>query len=316
MKDYSINMLNKIFILIISLFYFNSSFSQEKKDIIVETDTLPNYSYSTIPEFWMQMDDIFNDPNFSNAEWGVLIQSLETGEYFYKRNEDKLFRPASNLKLFTTAAGLILLGGEYRFSTSVFMNGTLDGSSLKGNLIVQGGGDPTISGRFYDGDIYKVFNDWADSLLAAGIDEINGNIIGDDNLFDDVGLGKGWAWDYESYWFSAHSGAISFNDNCIDIVVSVDSVSKQAKINILPDTKYITLVNDVSVVSEDTITSIDVYRERGTNIIKVFGTIKRGKGTVKTFATVNNPTQYSMVVLKEVLERKGIKVKGYAVDID
>jgi D-alanyl-D-alanine carboxypeptidase/D-alanyl-D-alanine-endopeptidase (penicillin-binding protein 4) len=309
-------MLNKIFILIISLFYFNSSFSQEKKDIIVETDTLPNYSYSTIPEFWMQMDDIFNDPNFSNAEWGVLIQSLETGEYFYKRNEDKLFRPASNLKLFTTAAGLILLGGEYRFSTSVFMNGTLDGSSLKGNLIVQGGGDPTISGRFYDGDIYKVFNDWADSLLAAGIDEINGNIIGDDNLFDDVGLGKGWAWDYESYWFSAHSGAISFNDNCIDIVVSVDSVSKQAKINILPDTKYITLVNDVSVVSEDTITSIDVYRERGTNIIKVFGTIKRGKGTVKTFATVNNPTQYSMVVLKEVLERKGIKVKGYAVDID
>jgi D-alanyl-D-alanine carboxypeptidase/D-alanyl-D-alanine-endopeptidase (penicillin-binding protein 4) len=99
-------------------------------------------------------------------------------------------------------------------------------------------------------------------------------------------------------------------------VVSVDSVSKQAKINILPDTKYITLVNDVSVVSEDTITSIDVYRERGTNIIKVFGTIKSGKGTVKTFATVNNPTQYSMVVLKEVLERKGIKVKGYAVDID
>jgi drug/metabolite transporter (DMT)-like permease len=55
------------------------------------------------------MDDMLNDPNFSHANWGVLIQSLETGEYFYKRNENKLFMPASNLKLFTSSAGLVLL---------------------------------------------------------------------------------------------------------------------------------------------------------------------------------------------------------------
>ncbi|HSP87253.1 MAG TPA: D-alanyl-D-alanine carboxypeptidase/D-alanyl-D-alanine-endopeptidase, partial [Ignavibacteriaceae bacterium] len=238
------------------------------------------------------------------------------GEYFYKRNEDKLFRPASNMKLFTTAAGLILLGTEYKFSTSLLMNGTLDGSILKGNLIIQGGGDPTISGRFHNGDIYKVFNDWADSLLAIGIDEIEGNIIGDDNLFDDVGLGNGWSWDYETYWFSAPSGAISFNDNCVDIVVSVDTINYSPKINILPDTKYVTLVNDVSVVSKDTVASLDVHRERGTNIINVFGTIRNRRDSIKTYATVNNPTQYAMVVLKEVLERKGIKIKGYAIDID
>ncbi|RPI73905.1 MAG: hypothetical protein EHM47_04980, partial [Ignavibacteriales bacterium] len=238
-KNYLYSMPGKV--LLVILFYFVSSFPQDKNNIIVETDTFPNYSYSTIPEFWVQMEDIFNDPNFSNAEWGVLIQSLETGEYFYRRNEDKLFRPASNLKLFTTAAALILLGSEYRFSTSVFMNGELDGSILKGNLVIQGGGDPTISGRFHNGDIYKVYNDWADSLLAIGIDEINGNIIGDDNLFDDKGLGTGWAWDYESYWFSAHSGAISFNENCVDITVSVDSLTMQPKIDLLPDTKYITL---------------------------------------------------------------------------
>jgi D-alanyl-D-alanine carboxypeptidase/D-alanyl-D-alanine-endopeptidase (penicillin-binding protein 4) len=309
-------MAGKIILALVIIVYSVSSLPQEKEKLKVETDTLPNYSYSTIPEFWTQMDDIFNDPNFSNAGWGVLIQSLETGEYFYKRNEDKLFRPASNLKLLTTSAGLILLGPEYRFSTSVFMNGTLDGSILKGNLVVQGGGDPTISGRFHNGDIYKVFNDWADSLAAAGIDEINGNIIGDDNLFDDVGLGSGWAWDYESYWFSAPSGAVSFNDNCIDIVVSVDSATKEAKIKVSPETKYVSIINDVTVVSRDTATSIDVYRERGTNIIKIFGTIRRGKDSVKTFATVNNPTQYSMVIFKEVLERKGIKVTGYAVDID
>ncbi|MGA8263532.1 MAG: D-alanyl-D-alanine carboxypeptidase, partial [Ignavibacteriaceae bacterium] len=101
------------------------------------------YDGTTLPEFRDQLDDIFNDPNFSNAQWGVMIQSLETGEYFYKRNEDKLLLPASDLKLFTTAAGLILLGSNYRFSTNLFLKGSLDGSIWKGDLVVQGRGDPT-----------------------------------------------------------------------------------------------------------------------------------------------------------------------------
>lgn len=299
------------FLLFIPVFIYPQQYQAQKK-----TDSLKTYSYSTIAEFWTQMEDIFNDPNFSNANWGVMIQSLETGEYFYKRNEDKLFRPASNLKLFTSAAGLILLESNYRFSTTLYMNGELDGSILRGNLIVQGGGDPTISGRFYNGDMLKVFNDWADSLLERGIDEIAGNIIGDDNLFDDVGLGKGWSWDYESYWYSAPSGAIALNDNSIDILTTVNEETGKPVVTITPETKYVVLVNDVTVVPKDSVTSIDVYRVRGTNVIKVFGTIKEGNDSVRTYATVNNPTQYAMVVLKEVLEKKGIVIKGYPVDID
>src|ERR1035437_4409629 len=131
--------------LIIILFGFISISAQEKKDTVSQTP--PRYSYSTLPEFYNQMDDIFSDPSFSNSTWGVLIQSLETGEYFYKRNADKLLLPASSLKLFTTAAGLIILGPEYRFTTNIFKRGIIDGSILKGDLIIQGRGDPTISGR-------------------------------------------------------------------------------------------------------------------------------------------------------------------------
>lgn len=278
-------------------------------------DSIPKYSYTTLPEFWSQMDDIFNDPNFSNAHWGVLIQSLETGEYFYKRNENKLFMPASNLKLFTSSAGLVLLGDDYRFTTNVFMRGRMDGSTLIGDIVVQGRGDPTLSGRFYKNDVLKVFSDWADSLLRLGIDEITGNIIGDDNEFDDLGLGAGWQWDYESDWYAAQSSALSFNDNCIDITVTADKLTAQSKININPDTKYAVIVNKVSVVNDDSVTAIDVYRERGTNVITVYGTIKKSD-SLKTFVTVNNPTQYTMVVLKEVLESKGIIVGGFPMDID
>lgn len=280
-------------------------------------DTIkPKYSLSTIPEFWNQMDDIFNDPSFSSATWGVLIQSLETGEYFYKRNEDKLLVPASNLKLFTTAAGLVLLGDDYRFSTNLYTRGTLEGSSFNGDIIVQGRGDPALSGRFYDGNGLKVFEDWADTLIAHGIDEIKGNIIGDDNEFDDTGLGEGWAWDNESYWYSAQSGSISLNENCLDINVIVNGDKNTARVRIFPDTKYVVIVNNVVVVPADSTTDIQVYRERGTNVITVSGTIQLDSDTVKTYCTINNPTQYAMVVLKDVLERKGIFVSGYAVDID
>jgi serine-type D-Ala-D-Ala carboxypeptidase/endopeptidase (penicillin-binding protein 4) len=104
---------NILFILIIQGFWIES-YSQETR-----IDTVPKFSYGTVPELWEQIDDIFNDPNFSNAHWGVVIQSLVTGEYFYKKNENKLFVPASNLKLFTTSAALNLLGSNYRFKTEL-----------------------------------------------------------------------------------------------------------------------------------------------------------------------------------------------------
>ena len=107
----------------ISVFILFLSYTSFAQDSIQVKDTVQHYTYSTIKELNQQLDDIFNDNNFRNANWGVVIQSLESGEYFYKRNEDKFFIPASNLKLFTTAAGLLILGGDYRFSTNIFVNG-------------------------------------------------------------------------------------------------------------------------------------------------------------------------------------------------
>ncbi len=267
-------------------------------------------------DFWQQMDDIFNDPNFSGANWGVVIKSLETGEYLYKRNEDKLFMPASTMKVLTTISGLEILGKDYKFKTNVYLNGTLDGSILQGDIIVQGFGDPTISDRFYDGDLFYVFNQWADSLSKLGIDEINGNLIGDDNAFDDNGLGPGWAWDNESYWYSAPTGALSFSDNCVAVIVRPSQKGLPAMVSTLPETKYVTVINKVNTVEPNIESEVDVYRERGTNIITVFGRVSENSEEKRVYSTVNNPTQYMMVVLKEVLQQKGIKVNGYAADID
>ena len=297
-------------LIMLLLLISNAVFAQDTASLNYQNNGI------TLSDFRSQLDDIFNDPNFSSANWGVVIKSLETGEYLYKRNEDKLFMPASNTKLFTTAAGLLLLGKYYHFRTNVFITGAIEGSTVQGNLVIQGLGDPTLGGRFYNNDPYYVFNKWADTLLKLGIDEINGNIIGDDNAFDDLGLGSGWAWDNESSWFAAPSGALSFNDNCIDITIIPTRTDFPAQIQKFPDTKYVTVINKVFTAYPNTIPDINVYRERGTNVVTVFGKIAENSDEKKTQATVNNPTQFSMVVLKEILESKGIKVDGYAADLD
>jgi len=311
LKNRSISFIKSSLLVCVFIILNNNLLAQE-----IKYDTIPKYSFMTIQEFWEQMDDIFSDPNFNSAHWGVVIQSLNTGEYFYKRNENKLFMPASNLKLFTTSSGLLSLGAKYKYPTEIYMSGKTDGSIINGNLIIKGYGDPAISGRFFNDNMFQVFEDWADSLLDLGFDEITGNIIGDDNAFDDKGLGSGWSWDYESDWFAAPSGALSFNDNCVDINIIPSEKGKQAKVTITPSTKYTVIIDNVLTVPKDSSSYIDVYRERGTNIIKISGTIKEDSPIQKQWVTVSNPTQYFVVVFKEILQKKGIKVKGYPIDVD
>ncbi|MCU0343057.1 MAG: D-alanyl-D-alanine carboxypeptidase/D-alanyl-D-alanine-endopeptidase [Ignavibacterium sp.] len=308
------NYLNRLLIVAVLQITFINIPAQDTT--AVKKDSLQRYSYSTVSELSQQLDDIFNDNGFRNANWGVVIQSLDNGEYFYKRNEDKFFIPASNLKLFTGAAGLLLLGNDYRFSTNIFLNGYQSGSTLYGDLVIQGRGDPTISGRFYNNDINYVFDTWIDSLLNLGITNIKGNIVGDDNLFDDIGLGNGWSWNYETDWYAAQSSAISFNDNCVDIVIYYNKKYDSVFVSSKPSLRSVVILNNVlpAVGSEKTI--IDVVRERGTNVITVTGKFRKDADTLITYATIQNPTQYSMLVFKNRLESRGIRVNGYAIDID
>ena len=309
------NYLSKIKTIIIVLILFSAQIDAQviKKST---KDSLNLFSYSTIAELNDQLDDIFDDMSFRNANWGVVIQSLDNGEYFYKRNEDKFFVPASNLKLFTTAAGLLILGSDYRFSTNIFVNGYQSGSTLNGDLIIQGRGDPTISGRFYNNDIYYVFDTWIDSLLNLGITNIKGNIVGDDNLFDDIGLGNGWSWDYETDWYSAQSSAISFNDNCIDITIKYDPKLDSVIVKSNPSLRNIVLLNHLKSITGTEKTNIEVVRERGTNVITISGRFRKDSDSVVTYATIQNPTQFAMMVFMNRLEKRGIRVNGYPIDID
>ena len=132
------------------------------------------------------------------------------------------------MKLFTTAAGLMLLGPEFRYTTSLYTDGEIRDGLLDGNLVIRGVGDPTLSGRFHAGGAAEIFSDWAQTLLRLGIRAIRGDIIGDGSLFDEAYLGAGWAWDDDLYCYSAEISALSINDNCIAISVRPGATAGEA----------------------------------------------------------------------------------------
>ncbi len=266
----------------------------------------------------LELKETFADPAFRNANWGVMVQSIETGEILYRQNAEKLFMPASNNKLVTAAVALTRLGPDHRFRTRIAATARpgADGT-LSGDLVVVGGGDPAISERFHDDDPLAVFRFWADSLRARGVERISGNIVGDDNLFDDVHLGPGWAWDYLDAYYAAEIGALLYNEGAVTYrILPGDSLGVAAKLVSLPPTDYLALDADIVTVADSVGVSVRAERRPFTNQARLWGSIWIGQDTVTRYIAPHDPTLFFVTVLRETLEAQGLDVVGPAIDAD
>lgn len=239
----------------------------------------------------------------------IEVISLDTGETLYSRNANASMIPASNMKLFTTAAALQYLGPDFKAITSIYLNGELgqDGI-LNGDLIIYGRGDPNISARF-SGEPTTIFKEMVESLKGSGLQKVNGNIIGDDSYFDAEYYGP-WLPEESHKWYAARVSALSFNDNCIDIYVTPGAApGKRAKVGQSPWTSYMRIRNRTSTTTKRN-NSVWASPHPNPSIILVGGKIwNKKKGEVLWFP-VESPPLYAATVFRETLERAGIRVSG------
>lgn len=258
--------------------------------------------------------DMLRDPDQARANWGILAVNLRTGKTLIDYNSGKHFVPASNTKLYTTAAALKLLGPEFRYRTPILTTGKIVGGILKGDLVVVGVGDPSWSKRMREDDGTTVFVGWADSLRAHGITAIAGDIVGVDGVYDGVRFGSGWMWDDQPYWYSAPISALSFNENVVDIIF-VPNPGKSPEMLLNPVTSYVTILNNLTTLdtlnNPDSLESDwDSWRDAGSNVTRFDGLSP--PDTLETAATVDDPMAFTATVLKEVLQSAGISVNGTA----
>jgi serine-type D-Ala-D-Ala carboxypeptidase/endopeptidase (penicillin-binding protein 4) len=278
------------------------------------TATAPAPVSPAVRELQSDLARVFGAPVNQRGVWAVDIRSLDTGERLFELNADKLMMPASNMKILTLSATADALGWDYRFTTTLETSGTISNGVLHGDLVVRSNGDPSINAR--DNRADAVLFEWTRTLQAAGISSIEGRIVGDDQAFDEQGIGDGWAWDYLQYDYAAPVGALEFNENVAALSISPGPAAGTTPIVTLSRGSGLELINHAMTGAEGSVSTLDYKRHLERPILEVTGSIPAGGSTVNRSVAVINPTVFFAQSLKDGLIARGIPVSGDAVDFD
>lgn len=271
-------------------------------------ETTPKASTRAERALTGDLDKIFNAAPMAQALWGVEVKSLDSGRVLYARNPRTLLMPASNMKILTLAAAAETLGWDFRFKTTLETASPIEDGALKGDLIVRGGGDPTINQR--NNRAAAVFDEWAAALKAAGITRIDGNVVGDGSAFDPGGLGQGWSWDYLQYGYAAPAAALEFNENTAALLIRPGgAVGDDAGIELAPGTG-LGLIHHVATGPTGSPSRIEITRAPEGGWLDVLGSIPVGADPISREVSVSDPTLYFAHALVTALIERGVSVRG------
>ena len=249
-----------------------------------------------------------------HAWWGSMVVEVASGDTLFTRNAARSFMPASVTKLFTTAAVLDQLGPDYRYVTRLYAEGTQTGDVLEGNLLVRGAGDPS-TGAAGD-DWMNLFHAFADSLLALGIQEVRGDLIGDDNVFDDVPLGADWSWEDLVYGYAAQISGLTFYDAIVDLHAYPTRPGIRGELSITPDSGSFLMVDNQTLTLPQGQELVEGHtRIPESNRIIVSSQVPVGRSDPEA-VTIHNPTLYFLHGLRTVLTSRNIHVHGQLLDVD
>jgi D-alanyl-D-alanine carboxypeptidase/D-alanyl-D-alanine-endopeptidase (penicillin-binding protein 4) len=243
------------------------------------------------------------------GEWGAMVVSISRGDTLFAHGADSKLVPASTMKLFTAAIALDRLGAEHTFSTDVLRDGPVgtDGT-LKGNLVLRGDGDPSLSPRFVPGGPSAAMALIAQLVAGAGITRVTGDLVADASGFESRRIPEGWLSRYASASYAAPFSALTLNENIVVVGVTPGRAGSGAGVFLEPATSALTVTNTVRTVAGAS-TRISARRV-GDDRVVVSGTIGARAGTARYKLVVGDPVTFTAGALRVALEAQGVQIDG------
>jgi D-alanyl-D-alanine carboxypeptidase/D-alanyl-D-alanine-endopeptidase (penicillin-binding protein 4) len=257
------------------------------------------------------------DPNFQFAQIAFSLKSIASGKTLVDVNAGKSLMIASNTKLVTTAAALEILGEDFTFKTTVEYSGKIDANgTLNGDLILQGGGDPTLGADRFKGfpEMDVLLKLWVEKIKLLKIKKITGNIIADQEIFEENGIPDGWMWMDIGNYYGAAAYGLNINENLYRLYFTKNNVlgasTEVLKTDpIVPDLQF---NNYATVAAKGSGDNCFIYGSPYGNARIIQGTIPAGDISFIVKGSIPDPAFLTAHYLKGLLINNGIAVDGTA----
>ncbi|NVO02490.1 MAG: D-alanyl-D-alanine carboxypeptidase/D-alanyl-D-alanine-endopeptidase, partial [Bacteroidetes bacterium] len=256
-----------------------------------------------------ELEALLNDTALTYAGVGFCIYDDDADTMIIQRNQNLSLVPASTTKLFTTAAALEILGESACFRTSLQYSGSIQGRTLKGNVYIRGGGDPTLGSSIFSSRYFM--SGFANAVARLGIDSINGAVIGDARIFNNELAPFMWTWGELGSVFCAGVSGLSIYDNMFSAQINVGRKGRY-KLPVNGSNPYLPGVYVVNnLVSGGGAPYYNVLSAPFTSELQVYGA-DPGSASINVYAPLPDPPYTAAYDLLLKLKAKGIRVSDSA----
>lgn len=242
---------------------------------------------------------------FGQARVGVSIRDVETGTTLAGVHADEPLIPASNMKLLTSGATLLVLTPQFKFRTEFQL--------ADGTLVVVGDGDPALadpellakmSPKLTVGDVLTVVTG---AVTREGVKNLDRVLI-DDRIFDRQLVHPSWPADNLNRGYSAQVAGLNFHANVLLVFPrpNPDGPGTPPPFTLQPDAPFLRVENRGRTVADGK-NSVWLAREPETNVFTLRGDVRQAS-QVGVEVTLHNPPEFFGRVLADHLTRAGVTV--------
>ncbi len=285
-----------------------------RKLLFIWALTLSSYAFAQEVTLQQKAQGLASSDTFSHAYVGIKAVSRQEGD-IASVNADKLLLPASNMKLISTGSALMTLGKDYRFSTEIAHDGSIENGILHGNLYIVGNGDPlTGSKDTLAIAVENLFSQWTEIVRQAGITSIDGFIVGDGRWLDGMPEEESWLWNDIGTYYGTGMAGLNFHENMISFDVNVSADTSLVITQRYPLTSWMEIKHSCSMGGKGTGDNLYMYTSDLAPKAAIRGTYGIDRGAKRVDFSNKFPEYTCAVYFKNHLEKKGIKCSMGAAD--